>query len=117
MNPFAWLKRMFAPQPRLSYGRSGPELDPNRMYEFLFAVSFPDRHAAEMCVLSLSHLNVVSKIGEGGSGRCSADFRFTGKGDPATVIKIKSSIEQAAQRHGGKLVITAVGNPAESAPS
>lgn len=117
MNPFAWLTRLFAPKPRLRYGRNGPALDPDRIYEFLFAVGFPDRQGAERCVLALSYLNIVSKIGEGGNGRCNANFTFTGKGEPATVAKIKTAIEQAAQRHGGKLFITAVGDPAESAPS
>lgn len=111
MRIFSRLKALFSSQPRLGYGRSGPPLSPEKRYEFTLAASFDTRHAADMCVLALKHLNLAAEVTAIPNGRWNADFTFTMKGDPVAVDKIKSEIDAAVQRQGGQEWLFAAGAP------
>lgn len=77
---------------------------PGRTHEFLLVANFAEGHDADLCVLSLSHLNLKSQVERLPNGRANAEFRIIAMAESDEFKSAKEAVSNTAIRHGGKLV-------------
>ena len=98
-------------QPKLTFGGSNVQLDPNQHYEFFFGTSFPNELSARACIDKLSPLGLSNSLMKGGNNRWIASLTVVARADPKRIAELTDAIKAALPKHGGVLVVTGVSQP------